>query len=153
MQVFTRPRSLSLVFGCCVIGRRDGGTVDQRRLSSVSVSLSFFPQLLNAGVHPSGAEERGIVSPTLEHGEMKWPLLSSLLPAFGRHHYALTNCKTPGLLKEGWLEERGLVASPLFWHLRQKLRRRRDFLHLGGRREYTLFALILRGIYPSLLHL
>ena len=49
---------------------------------SLLLSL-FLPQLLNAGVHPSRARERekGIVSPTLEHGEMKWPLLPLFSPS------------------------------------------------------------------------
>ena len=49
---------------------------------SLLLSL-FLPQLLNAGVHPSRVRERekGIVSPTLEHGEMKWPLLPLFSPS------------------------------------------------------------------------
>ena len=54
---------------------------------------------------------------------------SAFLPFLRRHHYALTNCKTPGLLKEGSAittdadaeadADLGLVASLRFWHLRQ----------------------------------
>ena len=83
-------RSFSLVLGCCVIGRaergRDGGPKEiifcVRFPPSLPLSL-FLPQLLNAGVHPSRARERekGIVSPTLEHGEMKWPLLPLFSPS------------------------------------------------------------------------
>ena len=90
-------------------------------------------------------------------------LLPSFLPSFlRRHHYALTNCKTPGLLKEGGERHndgrgRGRGRGPRSCRVppvlapTPELRRKRDFLHLGGRghTEHTPFALILLGILPS----
>ena len=87
MQVFVRSQPPPLVFGCCVIGRWTKGDYLLCPFPlSLLPSLSFLMQVSR---EEREGEEKEIVSPTLERGEMKWPFLS------WRHHYALTNCKTP----------------------------------------------------------
>ena len=47
-----------------------------------SFSLSFFLSfLMQVSIRPERGREKGIVSPTLEHGEMKWPLLPLFSPS------------------------------------------------------------------------
>ena len=77
MQVFAFVGSLSLARFWMLCDWTDGGPKE----IIFCVRFPLFLQLLNAGVRPSRGEERGIVSPTLEHGEMKWPLLRSLFPS------------------------------------------------------------------------